>query len=156
MIERLISVSLRYRVGVIAAVLARWWARACGRWANLKFDAFPDLTPNQVQVITVAPGLSPAEVENLVSYPMETAMMGLPRTHGVRSISKAGHLRRHRLVRRRRGHVLRAGAGPAAHAGRDGQPARRLPARRSDRRRRRWARCSSTWSSPRTPTRSWS
>ena len=63
-----------------------------GGWAlsTLNVDAFPDLTPNQVQVITVAPGLSPPEVENLVSYPLETAMMGLPRTLGVRSISKAG------------------------------------------------------------------
>jgi cobalt-zinc-cadmium resistance protein CzcA len=89
MLERLISAALRYRLGVIAAVLLLVGA---GAWAlgQLKLDAFPDLTPNQVQVITVAPGLSPAEVENLVSYPMETAMMGLPRTRGVRSISKAG------------------------------------------------------------------
>jgi heavy metal efflux system protein len=89
MIEAIIRFSLRYRVAVIAAILVLIVA---GGWAlaNINFDAFPDLTPNQVQVITVSPGLSPAEVENLVSYPMETAMMGLPRTHGVRSISKAG------------------------------------------------------------------
>ena len=89
MIESLIGASLRYRVAVIGAtmllVIAGTWALA-----NINYDAFPDLTPNQVQVITVAPGLSPAEVENLVSYPMETGMMGLPRTSGVRSISKAG------------------------------------------------------------------
>ena len=89
MIERLIALSLRYRGFVIGATLV---LIAAGAWAlaNLNVDAFPDLTPNQVQVITVAPGLSPNEVENLVSYPMETAMMGLPRTGGVRSISKAG------------------------------------------------------------------
>ncbi len=89
MIERLIAAALRFRVAVIALVLLLIVA---GSWAfgNITFDAFPDLTPNQVQVITVAPGLSPNEVENLVSYPMETAMMGLPRTRGVRSISKAG------------------------------------------------------------------
>ena len=89
MLEGLLSATLRYRAAVIAAGLLLVGA---GIWAfgQLKFDAFPDLTPNQVQVITVAPGLSPAEVENLVSYPMETAMMGLPRTRGVRSISKAG------------------------------------------------------------------
>src|SRR5580765_5980622 len=89
MIDRLLSVSLRYRVAVIGGTLLLIIA---GAWAlaNLNFDAFPDLTPNQVQVITVAPGLSPNEVENLVSYPMEAAMMGLPRTQGVRSISKAG------------------------------------------------------------------
>ncbi len=89
MIERLIGSALRYRGAVVVATLA---LIAAGAWALLRInvDAFPDLTPNQVPVITVAPGLSPNEVENLVSYPMETAMMGLPRTLGVRSISKAG------------------------------------------------------------------
>ena len=89
MIERLIALALRFRLAVIVATLA---LVAGGAWAVLRInvDAFPDLTPNQVQVITVAPGLSPNEVENLVSYPVETAMMGLPRTAGVRSISKAG------------------------------------------------------------------
>src|SRR5881397_2462488 len=89
MIEKLIALALRFRVAVIAITLL---LVGVGVWAlgNLNVDAFPDLTPNQVQVITVAPGLSPNEVENLVSYPMETAMMGLPRTRGVRSISKAG------------------------------------------------------------------
>src|SRR5215217_3554611 len=89
MIEKLIGAALRFRVAVIGATLL---LVAGGSWAlsRINFDAFPDLTPNQVQVITVASGLSPNEVENLVSYPMETAMMGLPRTQGVRSISKAG------------------------------------------------------------------
>src|SRR5215208_6145528 len=89
MIERLIDLALRFRVAVIGATLL---LIAGGVWAfaNINFDAFPDLTPNQVQVITVAPGMSPNEVENLVSYPMETSMMGLPQTQGVRSISKAG------------------------------------------------------------------
>ena len=89
MIERLVALALRFRIAVVALTLLLVVA---GGWAfsNISTDAFPDLTPNQVQVITVAPGLSPNEVENLVSYPMETAMMGLPRTHGVRSISKAG------------------------------------------------------------------
>lgn len=89
MIDHLIAFALRFRVAVIALVLV---LVAGGTWAlsRINYDAFPDLTPNQVQVITVVPGRSPNEVENLVSYPMETAMMGLPRTRGVRSISKAG------------------------------------------------------------------
>ncbi len=89
MIEGLMALALRFRVAVIATTLLLIVA---GTWAlsRIHYDAFPDLTPNQVQVITVAPGFSPNEVENLVSYPMETAMMGLPRTRGVRSISKAG------------------------------------------------------------------
>ena len=89
MIERLIALALQFRVAVITATLV---LIAAGTWAlsRINYDAFPDLTPNQVQVITVAPGLSPNEIENLVSYPMETSLMGLPRTRGVRSISKAG------------------------------------------------------------------
>ncbi len=89
MIERLMALALQFRVAVIAATLL---LIAAGTWAlsRINYDAFPDLTPNQVQVITAAPGMSPNEVENLVSYPMETALMGLPRTLGVRSISKAG------------------------------------------------------------------
>jgi cobalt-zinc-cadmium resistance protein CzcA len=89
MIDRLIAAALRFRVVVVATILA---LVGVGTWAlaTLKVDAFPDLTPNQVDVLTAAPGLSPNEVENLVSYPVETAMMGLPRTTKVRSISKAG------------------------------------------------------------------
>jgi cobalt-zinc-cadmium resistance protein CzcA len=56
----------------------------------MNFEAFPDLTPNQVLVMTAAPGLSAAEIENLISYPIETAMLGLPKTEDVRSTSKPG------------------------------------------------------------------
>ena len=55
---------------------------------TLPIDAFPDLTNNQVTVITEAPGLAPVEVEQLVTFPIEAAMMGLPNTEQVRSISK--------------------------------------------------------------------
>src|SRR3954453_20691918 len=89
MIEWLISRSITHRVAVIGATLL---LTAGGMWAfaTLTTDAFPDLTPNQVIVMTTAPGLSPAEAEQELSYPMEVAMLGLPRTQGVRSISKAG------------------------------------------------------------------
>ncbi len=53
-------------------------------------DAFPDLTNNQVTVITEAPGMAPVEVEQLVTFPIESSMMGLPYTAEVRSISKLG------------------------------------------------------------------
>src|ERR671936_590580 len=89
MIEHLIASSLRLRgavtAGILILVIAGVWAAV-----SIHLDAFPDLTPNQVQVITPAPGLSANEVENLVSYPMETALMGLPRTNLVRSVSKSG------------------------------------------------------------------
>ena len=89
MINRLISLALRFRAAVIGAVLL---LIAVGTWAfaTINVEAFPDLTPNQVLVMTGAPGLSASEVENLISFPIETEMLGLPRTDNVRSISKPG------------------------------------------------------------------
>ena len=57
---------------------------------GIPVDAFPDLTNNQVVVVTDAPGLAAVEVEQLVTFPLESAMMGLPSTEEVRSISKYG------------------------------------------------------------------
>lgn len=88
-IDGLITASIRHRVVVLALTLLM---AATGVWAfvTLNTDAFPDLTPNQVLVMTEASGLSPVEVEQQVSYPMEVAMLGLPNTTDVRSISKVG------------------------------------------------------------------
>jgi cobalt-zinc-cadmium resistance protein CzcA len=88
-IERVIDASIQHRAMVLGATLA---LTAAGVWAfaTLNTDAFPDLTPNQVLVMTEAVGLSAEEVENQVTYPLETAMLGLPRTTDVRSISKSG------------------------------------------------------------------
>jgi heavy metal efflux system protein len=57
---------------------------------RIPFDAFPDLTGTRVEVITVAPGMAPEEVERLVTYPVESALMGLPGAENVRSASKFG------------------------------------------------------------------
>jgi heavy metal efflux system protein len=57
---------------------------------RLPIDAVPDVTNVQVQIITAAPALSPAEVEQYVSVPVERAMAGIPKTTEVRSISKYG------------------------------------------------------------------
>ena len=56
--------------------------------SQIPIDAFPDLTNNQVVVVTTAPGMAPVEIEQLVTFPIESAMMGLPHTLSVRSISK--------------------------------------------------------------------
>ena len=53
-------------------------------------EAFPDLTNNQVVVVTDSPSLPPTEVEQLVTYPIERAMLGLPDKEEVRSLSKLG------------------------------------------------------------------
>ena len=55
---------------------------------HLPIEAFPDLTNNQVVVTVQCPGMSPVEVEQLVTYPIETSMMGMPKLQTVRSTSK--------------------------------------------------------------------
>ena len=89
LIDSIIALSIRHRVAVLAATVL---LAAAGLWAfaTLNTDAFPDLTPNQVLVMTEVAGLSSVEIEQQVSYPMEIAMLGLPNTADVRSISKVG------------------------------------------------------------------
>jgi cobalt-zinc-cadmium resistance protein CzcA len=57
---------------------------------QLPIDAVPDVTPNQVLVMTRTPGLAPVEVERLITTPIETVMSGLPKLKRVRSVSKYG------------------------------------------------------------------
>jgi cobalt-zinc-cadmium resistance protein CzcA len=57
---------------------------------RLPIDAVPDVTPNQVLVLTQAPGLGPVEVERFVTFPVETAMSGLPGIEQIRSVSRFG------------------------------------------------------------------
>ena len=57
---------------------------------GLPIDAFPDLTNNQVQILTETEGMSPVESEQLVTIPIESIMNGLPKVQQVRSISKFG------------------------------------------------------------------
>jgi cobalt-zinc-cadmium resistance protein CzcA len=87
--QRLVELALRYRILVLLAAL---FVAAAGVVAmrNLPIDAEPDITPNQVLVLTRAPSLSPLEVEQLLSYPVETAMSGLPGIRRIQSTSKYG------------------------------------------------------------------
>jgi cobalt-zinc-cadmium resistance protein CzcA len=59
-------------------------------YQRLPIDAVPDITNVQVQINTVAPGLSPLEAEQRVTFPIETAMAGLPRLEQTRSLSRYG------------------------------------------------------------------
>jgi cobalt-zinc-cadmium resistance protein CzcA len=87
--SRIVAWSLDHRpVVVVAALLfTLFGVRAA---VTLPVDAVPDVTNVQVQVITSAPALSPVEVEQYVSIPVERAMAGIQKTTEVRSISKYG------------------------------------------------------------------
>ncbi len=80
---------LRHRLFVALAVLALCAAGALA-WFRLPIDAFPDVTNVQVMVLTEAPGQSPVDVEQQVTFPLELSLQGLPRVTQVRSLSKAG------------------------------------------------------------------
>ncbi len=89
MLARLIELSLKNRLMVILITLA-----LCGlgvwRLATLPVDAFPDTTPVQVQINTVAPALNPEEIEQQITLPIELSIGGLPGLSNVRSVSKFG------------------------------------------------------------------
>ncbi len=89
MLNRIIDLTLQYRWLAFLGILA---LLAGGGYAlyTIPVEAFPDLTNNQVVVVTDAPSLPPTEVEQLVTYPIERAMLGLPNKQEVRSLSKLG------------------------------------------------------------------
>jgi cobalt-zinc-cadmium resistance protein CzcA len=89
LVDRLIESSLRKRALVLIGVVI---LVALGVWSVLRIpiDAFPDVTNIQVEVLSTSPGMSPPEVERFVTFPVETAMRGLPRLDQVRSVSKSG------------------------------------------------------------------
>ena len=85
MLERIINWSLEHRFVVIGIFVV---AIGSGIIAlrRLPIDAFPDTTPVQVQINTIAPALAPLEVEQQVTFPVEQAIGGLPGLEEVRSI----------------------------------------------------------------------
>ena len=89
MIGRVLDLSVRFRWAVIALV-ALIAAVGAYNLARLPIDAVPDITNTQVQINTVAGTLAPAEVEQLVTFPVETAMAGIPGLVSTRSVSRNG------------------------------------------------------------------
>ncbi|MFM0647359.1 CusA/CzcA family heavy metal efflux RND transporter [Paraburkholderia bryophila] len=89
MFERLIRFALAHRWLVMLAVAA---AAALGVYSyqKLPIDAVPDITNVQVQINTAAPGYSPLEAEQRITFAVETAMAGLPNLEQTRSISRYG------------------------------------------------------------------
>ncbi|MBD9676058.1 CusA/CzcA family heavy metal efflux RND transporter [Pseudomonas sp. PDM18] len=89
MFERIIRFAIEQRYLVLLAVLGMA-GLGIASYQQLPIDAVPDITNVQVQVNTSAPGFTPLETEQRVTYPVETAMAGLPGLKQTRSISRSG------------------------------------------------------------------
>ena len=89
MLERIVELSIRQRFAVLAAVFI-FAAVGIYSFGRLKIDAVPDITNVQVQINTSAPGFSPLEAEQRITYPVETAIAGLPGLSYTRSVSRYG------------------------------------------------------------------
>jgi cobalt-zinc-cadmium resistance protein CzcA len=89
MIANLIALSVRARWTVVLIVLV---VCAYGAWqlTRLPIDAVPDITNKQVQINSADPGLSPIEIEKRVTFPVETALAGIPGLESTRSLSRNG------------------------------------------------------------------
>ncbi len=89
MLEKLVEASLRYKflVLIIFGVVAALGWRAV---TTVPVDAFPDVTPTQVNIYTESPGLAAEDVEQLLTFPVESGMAGLPGVQEIRSVSLFG------------------------------------------------------------------
>jgi cobalt-zinc-cadmium resistance protein CzcA len=89
MIDGILSFSIRQRWLVMIGILAM---AGFGIWnfTRLPIDAVPDITNVQVQINSRAPGYTPLEVEQRITFPIETAMAGLPHLESTRSLSRYG------------------------------------------------------------------
>ncbi|HWJ20157.1 MAG TPA: efflux RND transporter permease subunit, partial [Geobacterales bacterium] len=90
MIAHILSFSVKQRWLVLLLAL---FAVGFGLWSlsKLPIDAVPDITNNQVQINTLAPALSPLDIEKQVTYPIETALAGAPGLKYTRSLSRNGY-----------------------------------------------------------------
>ncbi|MCR8922766.1 CusA/CzcA family heavy metal efflux RND transporter [Dasania sp. GY-MA-18] len=89
MIESILRLAIERRYLFLSFILVIF---ALGIWSyqKLPIDAVPDITNVQVQINTTAPGYSPLEAEQRITYPVETALAGLPRLSHTRSLSRYG------------------------------------------------------------------
>lgn len=89
MIDKILKFSIynRFFIVFITAAIAGYGFYSL---KNLPIDAVPDITNNQVQINAVVPGLSPSEIEKQVTYPIETALAGIPGLESTRSLSRNG------------------------------------------------------------------
>jgi cobalt-zinc-cadmium resistance protein CzcA len=90
MLNWIISASLRYRLLVLVAFVALVLRGLEAVLHDVPVDAFPDVTPNQVNVYTESPGLAAEDVERLLTTPIEASLAGLPGVEVIRSVSLFG------------------------------------------------------------------
>src|SRR5581483_3495184 len=89
MLNALVELSLRYKVLVLVA-FAAIVGLGVQAFRNVPVDAFPDVTPVQVNVYTESQGLAAEDVEKLLTTPIETSLAGLPGVEAIRSVSLFG------------------------------------------------------------------
>src|ERR1700680_4354637 len=89
MIAKLVSFALRQRLLIVIASLALMIYGAVS-FRNLPIDAYPDLAPPHVEIITQWPGHAAEEIERRISVPLEVEMNGIPKIEALRSISLYG------------------------------------------------------------------
>lgn len=89
MLNKIVDLSLRYKVLVLVIFLLVILLGAKA-WMELPVDAFPDVTPIQVNIYTESPGLAAEDVEKLLTAPIETSMAGLAGVEAIRSVSLFG------------------------------------------------------------------
>lgn len=89
MIEKIIQYSVRNKL-VVGLLMLAWVAWGTWSLSELSIDAVPDITDNQVRVLTTAPTLATQEVEQFITYPVELAMANMPGVKEMRSVSKMG------------------------------------------------------------------
>ncbi len=89
MIDRILQFSIKWRVFIVVLGFVLLGAGLYSM-TRLPIDAVPDVTSNQVQINSLAPGFAPLEMEKYVTFPIEVAMSSLPRKEKIRSISQFG------------------------------------------------------------------
>lgn len=89
MIQRIIHFSVKNKVIVAIGVLL-WIALGVYAMFKIPVDAVPDITNNQVQIVTTSPSLSPQEVEQLITFPLESKLSSVPGVAKIRSVSRFG------------------------------------------------------------------
>lgn len=89
MINKIIEFSIRNKF-IIGIFILAWIGAGIWSMQQVPVDAIPDITDNQVQIITQAPNLGTEDIEQFITFPVELAMSNLPEVESIRSISRFG------------------------------------------------------------------